>query len=422
MALKPYAQTIPFEALMMEDMITVGGVNLIANPVNIKNDGISYSTLTVTVTDFGGSPIKGAQVNFTTTSGTLDQTSATTDKNGQANVRLYSSPMWGNANVTATCQCQSGMTNVNFTPATRVTVSPNPTQIVAGAQSTITIQLVDDTGSNVTQPGIDVAISISSWTGNPSKQPTLSSLLVTTDSNGEATLTMTGQTGAGAGGTATILASASGLSPGQNMVTILAPVAQVDLSANPVNIRNNGFDTSIITATVRDSLGAPLPNLRVDFTATAGTPSSLSAQTDSQGRAIFTLTSSTAKVTATVTATCQGIQNTTKVNFTLAVKIRITASPNPLQRGKDSTLTIQLLDDMNNNVTQQGIDINVRLVGWTGDAGKIPTLSASLITTDPNGRGTVTLAAKTGSGATGIATIEASASGLTSGQVTVTIN
>ena len=224
--LTPFGQTIPFEAVLITTESMAGSVKLTSNPENIKNDGVSTSTITVTVMDTTGKPLPNAWVDFYTTAGALSTTHKTTDANGVTTVTLTSSTSKTTAYVTAICQGVEGTCKVAFTPATGIKVEANPNVISKnGGTSTITVQLIDADGRAVAQSRITITVKISSWTGPGSKKPTLTyedqsgySVIVTTDANGQAIVTLTAQ---GARGIATITASASGLLSGSTQVQVL---------------------------------------------------------------------------------------------------------------------------------------------------------------------------------------------------------
>jgi len=223
--LTAFGQTIPFEAVLITTEKMAASLELTSDPENIKNDGLSTSTITATVKDNRGNPVPDAWVDFYTTAGTLSTTHSTTDANGVATVTLTSSTSRTTAYVTAICQGVEGTSKVSFTPASGIKVEADPNVVSKdGGTSTITVQLIDANNQTVAQSGVTITVEISSWTGSPSKKPTLTygdqsgdSVIVTTDSNGQATVTLTAQ---GAAGTATITVSASGLSSGNTVVDV----------------------------------------------------------------------------------------------------------------------------------------------------------------------------------------------------------
>jgi len=225
-SLTPFGQTIPFEAVLITGQAVAGSVKLTSNPENIRNDGVSTSTITATVSDTAGNRLPGAWVDFYTTAGTLLATNNVTDANGVATVKLVSSTAKTTAMITAISQGVEGKTKVIFTPASKIVVTANPSSIPRkGGTSQITVQLKDASNQDVAQPGITITVQVTSWTGSPGKRPTLTygsqinkdTVIVTTDSSGRAVVTLKAQDAAG---TATITASASGLSSGTTTVTV----------------------------------------------------------------------------------------------------------------------------------------------------------------------------------------------------------
>lgn len=200
------------------------------------------------------------------------------------------------------------------------------------------------------------------------------------------------------------------------------------LTASPQSILNDGVSTSTVTATVTDAKGNRVPDgTWVDFYTTAGTLSATHATTVN-GVATVTLTSSTAKTTAYVTAICEGVEGTAQVNFTPARRIRVSANPTTVPKdGGTSTITIQLVDASNVNVTQKGIALTVTVSGIGGAKNKQPVLVYGetegftlTVTTDVNGQAILTFKAR---GTRGTATVSADdgPGGLDLGSVTVQV-
>jgi len=126
-----------------------------------------------------------------------------------------------------------------------------------------------------------------------------------------------------------------------------------------------------------------VPDAWVDFYTTAGTLSATHATTNALGVATVTLTSSAAKTTAYVAAICQGAEGTTKVNFTPARKISVSATPDRVSRnGGKSTIKIQLLDANNVTVAQAGVSLTVTVFD---NSGNIPSGKNAPILIDASG-------------------------------------
>ncbi len=216
-ASQPFGQTIPFEAVLVTDASMAANLALTANPINIPNTGTSYSTITATVTDGRGNPLPNAQVTFYTSAGELSSKIAQTNANGIAQVTLRSSTTPTTATVAGLIQGIVGYTQVTFTPATKILVSSNPASIrgTTGSNSTITMQLADAGNNPIRQPGVTLNVQLT-WSQKQGA-PTIAPVTVITDPNGRATAILTAQ---GKTGTATVTASASGLTSGSTTVQL----------------------------------------------------------------------------------------------------------------------------------------------------------------------------------------------------------
>lgn len=220
----PFGQTIPFEAVLITDEKMVASVTLTANPENIRNDGSSTSTITANVTDSNRNPLPGVWVDFYSDWGKLSENRKQTNASGIAQVTLTSSTAQKTASVVAISEGVSGTCKVTFTPASRIKVTAAPSTIGKNMNSTVTIQLVNDNGANVSQSGIAITVKLD-WTGTNPSTPTLiyqgqqvsPPVTVTTDSNGRAILILKAKDKLG---TATITASASGLTSGSATVEV----------------------------------------------------------------------------------------------------------------------------------------------------------------------------------------------------------
>jgi len=109
--------------------------------------------------------------------------------------------------------------------ASRVDVTAEPNAVLRSyGLSQITVQLKDQDNQTVAQSGVTVTVEISSWSGPSPMKPVLflagqfdHLVIVTTDSDGLATIYFMAQ---GAAGTATLTASADGLSSGNIVVPV----------------------------------------------------------------------------------------------------------------------------------------------------------------------------------------------------------
>lgn len=105
-------------------------------------DGVSETTISVTLSGDSTLPVANAPINFYTTAGTIDA-SGFTDSNGELEVTLKAASSWTNvtAVITASHDSDSVATSVLFRGVT-LEVSSNPEAILADGQSTSSINAV----------------------------------------------------------------------------------------------------------------------------------------------------------------------------------------------------------------------------------------------------------------------------------------
>src|SRR5439155_290422 len=252
-----------------------------------------------------------AAVALSTTRGTL---SAVTDNaNGTYTSTLTSSTTVGYAAVSGTvngsAMTSSGGVSFVAAPATKYLVtssSPNPTD---GSTATITVQLKDAAGNNVTSSGGTVTLATT--------RGTLSA--VTDNANGTYTATLVSSTSVG---TATITGALNGSALANSTAVSFvgggASTATSTITASPGSIVADGASTSTVTLQLKDAGGNDLATSRgaVTLPTTAGSPA---AVTD-HGNGTYTasLTSGTSAATATISGTLSGsaLANTATVTFT----------------------------------------------------------------------------------------------------------
>lgn len=88
---------------------------LTALPTSIVGDGVTTSTLTLSVLREDGSPVQGAVVTWSTNLGTLAAGTTTTNASGLTSKVLTSAASTGTATVTATATGVNASTTVTFT-------------------------------------------------------------------------------------------------------------------------------------------------------------------------------------------------------------------------------------------------------------------------------------------------------------------
>ncbi|HEU5473721.1 MAG TPA: Ig-like domain-containing protein, partial [Actinophytocola sp.] len=366
-----------------------------AAPAAISADGIATSTVTVQLKDAQGNNLTsgGATVVVGTDLGAIS--GVTDNGNGSYTATLTSVTTAGTATLSFTIDGAAGTdtATVQFvlgTPdATTSTITADPTTILADgtSTSTVTVQLKDNLGNNLTAGGAQVTIA--------TDYGTISG--VTDNGNGSYTATLTSVTVAG---TATLSFTVNGIAaPATAAVVMVAGTANPTtslISANPTTITADGTSTSTVTVQLRGPLGN-----NVTFgghNVTIGTDlGTVSAVTDNNnGTYTATLTSATTAGTATVTFTLEGATGTDTATVAFvpgpaaAATSVITADPTTIiaDGTSTSTVTVQLKDAQGNNLTSGGATVVVAT-----DYGTV-----SGVTDNNNGTYTATLTSVTVAG------------------------
>jgi hypothetical protein len=180
-----------------------------------------------------------------------------------------------------------------------LTLTSGATVLPIGGTAQIAVQVIQPSG-NPPHSGTHVTFTTTLGTVEPSD--------ATTDANGRAAVTFKAGTASGIA-TITAISGGAGATNGGNVVKIAigaAAVGKVVVSANPATLSGFG-GTTVVTASVFDAMGNPLPSAPVTFTTSAGTLSPTLVTTDAAGNAQTSLTTT---VQATVTATA-GVSATT---------------------------------------------------------------------------------------------------------------
>ena len=255
-------------------------------------------TTTLTCSDTGGSGCDKTYYCIDSSNSCTPTTqytgTLTTSYTTNAYIRFYSTDKVSNQeNVKSDILCF-------LTPAKSITLSANPTSVLADGSSTSTIT------ASLSDSRSGVSISFSTSLG------TLSSSSCTSDSTGKCSVTIKSSSV----GTATITASASGYTSGSVQVSFTIPptIPSISVSANPTSVYADGLSTSTITAQTSNGASTTISfstNLGV-FTDT-GTSS-----TSCTGSSCSKYIKSSSVGTATITASASGYTSgSVQVSFTI---------------------------------------------------------------------------------------------------------
>ena len=219
----------------------VGSVRVSASPTTLPALGGS-STIAAVVIDINGNPLPSATVSFSTTTGSLDQVSGTTDHNGVATAILKAST---SATVTAAVGAQAG-SSTGTPPTTGGTTTPPATGTASG---TVTVTVAAAPGLVITPPSSAVSAGL----------PSPFTFAVTVPANGSAIRNVTVNWGDGAS---------------QDLGTIsTAIVSHVFRSAGSYAISASVTDTFGSVVTVATSVTVvPVPSPTVIITPSTPVP------------------------------------------------------------------------------------------------------------------------------------------------------
>jgi Big-like domain-containing protein/filamin/ABP280 repeat protein len=257
--------------------------------------------LAVRVTDQYGNGIAGIKVVWNPASGGVDPTSSVSNSTGLAETAWTLGSGAGQQSLVAKLDPVPAVT-IDFTatatpgapPILKVATQPSDTarQSVPFEQQPV-IQLADPSGAPRAISGVQVTAAVQSGGGTLSGQTT-----VRTNASGQAVfsdLTLLGPTG----DYVLLFAAPNYLAVTSSHIRLVqqgASSSLSSLSANPLSI-TAGAGSSVITVTIRDSLGLPLAGLSVTLTA-SGSGNTLTQPTqvtDANGQTSGSLSSTVAE-------------------------------------------------------------------------------------------------------------------------------
>ncbi len=398
-------------------VIPGAGDHLVVTSATTNLTSGSGRTLTAELRDAAGNLLTGdnsTSVTFAKTSGsgTVTGLGATTAASGVAS-KAITGGLAGPITITAsTAGVTSATTSftVDHSAADHLTYTSSSTNLAAGADRTLTIEVRDAAGNLVTDDNTtSVTFAKTSGAG------TVTGLGAATASNGVAEVTVTGQ----AAGSITIGAAAAGLTADTITFSIVPATdpTQIVITSSTSDLASGA--TRQLTAEVRDSgnnLVATDSGRTITFAKSggAGTVAGLGTATTSNGVAQLTVTGTLAgPITIGASAATLASGSTTfAIVPGAADRVTVTSGTGSLSSGTPRTLTAEVRDAAGNVLTGDG--------------------STSVSFAQTNGSGTVTglgaatassgVASKTVTGHTvGAVTIQATAAGLTADATSFTI-
>lgn len=369
----------------------VANVTLTVDKDQIAADGATTTNVTATVTDLLGVPLSGVTVNLATTRGILSAGPYVTNAAGQVTATLTSTTMLGTALVTASYSTLSDTMPVQFVvgPPANITLTGSPTILPHGGQSSLVVSVTDSQKRPVPNANLYFGYNPSVVAGNLSGG-NFSLTTGTTDAQGRLTLSYTA---GNVTATDTLLVETEVAGVDATLAMVVDPttadVGSMILSAPTLaSVVANGVTTTQMTATVIDSLGAPMAGVPVSFATTygdidpvnGGVQTSIIKNTSVSGQATVTLTSATTIGKAFVTAATGGLLEQQSVEFVPGLPDAGNSSLTPLNSSlpadnASSTEVRAVLKDANDNPVADGT--NVTLLSTLGTIASNPVTTTN---------------------------------------------
>jgi hypothetical protein len=383
-----------------------------ATPASISADGAATSLITARICTDADALVASATntvVFGVSGQGTLIAPTSKAASGGIATILMRSTATPGNAtvNATSTGLTQDSVVVTTVSDAVKILAAANPTSIAADglATSLITATVCDSGDAPVNSATNTIVFGVSG-------QGTLIAPTSKAASGGIATILMRSTSTTG---TATVTATSTGLAQGSAAVITTQQPVSILAAANPVNIAADGTSTSLITATIRDGLGALVNSATNTIAFGVSGPGTLIAPTSkaaSGGAATIYMRSTTSYGTATVTATSSGLGQDSAMVVTAQHPVKVICSSDRASISANGTATATItaaisdaLDDTVLSATNAitfSVTANGNLVA--------PTVKSAV-----SGMATVLMT----SSQTGGATVTATATGLAQGNVFV---
>lgn len=393
--------------------VTVGGaqppptpstITLQASTTTIPSDGSISTTITAFVRDSQNRFLANVPVVFTSNSGGINVTRATTDTSGTATADLISAGDPTNRTITVTANAAAITTTINIDVTGSVLNVTGPTAMVLNQTGSFAISLLNSGGRGIAGR----TVTVTSANNN-----TISPSTLTTDINGRATVGLTIVNG----GADTLTVSSLGLTRAVP-IAVNADSFQITAPATdgleiPLNSAQN------ITVTWLSN-NVPVVGQTVNFSTTRGTfngPVSQTASGITNGSGQVTVTLQAGSAGGGVVSATSGSATTSRgVEFVAQTAASVEVQPGTfvLAPTENTTITATVRDAANNLVKNKLV--NFGLQDTTGG-----TLSAGAATTDSQGRAQVVYTASSVTSANDGVSITASVQE-TSGTISRTVN
>lgn len=338
--------------------IAVVGTTIVfgGNPSTVIGDA---TDVVLSVLDGAGAKVPNAAVTLTSTGGTLDKTSVTTDASGNATVK-FTATTSGTATISAT--------GMGATNSRQIAVSGVNFKFEPMASSTVTIDTC--TVLKVDLLGASGPISFATTRG------TMYTDAACTVGGGTALTgvplvgsTATVYTKSDKAGTVTVQAIISGASTTISFNYVSVTPSSIQISASPTTVAVGGNTEA--RAIVRDAKGNPVEGQQVFFSSTGATPLPQIALTNSSGVAV-------SKFTADSVPSGQGeIQLKAEMpTFGLSATSALTISGSPVQVSIGTNDVVTIVDAP--PIYQYAMSVTVKDSNGSPVPGQVVTISLAV--------------------------------------------
>lgn len=352
-------------------------INMATSRPTVPSNNSTTTTVTATVYDQNGKPMDGQQVDFSTDKGNLSPTTVETE-DGIASTQ-FKSDTGGVANITATAT-GGGHTAAESTAVTvlypnTLKVSSSLATIPNNTTTTlITANVLDQFGNPLEDITVDFSASPQSGSFSPMD-------FDNTDSKGNANVKFSSAVGE----TYTITAAAGGKSAGTKV--IVQEPTTLQISVDKTVISNDGKESALVTAFLKDQYSKPMNGVAVEFIPTGGDVSLLETVTRSDGRVQTKFTSITGgnyTVTARVKVKTSVSAISSVIKAAAPTFLTITSDPASIPKdGKTvSTITAMLTDQAEAPIKGEPLNFSTNIGVFTATNQS----TANGLITDANGK------------------------------------
>jgi len=365
--------------------------NMTVTRNNALADGSAANAVQVEVTDGNGNPLAGESVTFTANNGAQVTTvTGTTGADGLARATLTNTTVGTTTVMAALSNGTTTSVATNFTPVisyivSDMTVTRNNALADGSDKNSVRIVVTDNNGKP--QAGKDVTMAADNGA-------VVSASVVTTDSNGAATIDLTNIQDSISTVTATLDNSA------RRQVDVKFESRVVRSQVNLMTIKDNalrdGVDKDEVEATVLDIKGNPIAGVNITFKTqdTLSQVLDIQATTDANGKARTEVVSLAAVKNTVIASLDNGNKATSPVNFLMLQSMFRMVTDYSAANGVDKNIFAVKLIRPDNGQPVAGQTLTLSTMDPV-------LLSTTQATTDANGTATISATSTVASGTAG---------------------